>query len=647
MTEHPQGASPPGDAPTIFFSYSHADLKRVRPIIDAIDEAGYAIWWDGLLGAGVTFAQTTETALEMARAVVVAWTAVSVGSHWVRDEATRGRERGCLIPISLDGSQPPLGFRQIQVLDFSKWNGQPDTPEMDQLLRALADIHGRVHVPATPARTANALVGLLTRRKLMAGGGVAALVGVLAVGAQVFKAPPGAMENSVAVLPFTNLSGDPAQDYFSDGLSAELRASLARNMALKVMGQASSEAFRKTLEDAPTIAKRLNVAFLLDGNVRQAGSVVRVVAELIEGRTGFTRWTQTFERPMADIFAVQAEIATAVTSKLSSKVSANDVLEESGGTESVVAFDAYLRGRELYNVAKDEVSDKAALAAFDGALQADPKFAAAHAARARSLTSFASFYAEGELRTQYYDEALKAAQRAVELAPKFADAHSTLAFTLFQGLLRIKDAKTPFDLSHVLGSGDATVLARFALFCALTGRADEADEAIARAKDLDPLNPLIHRAVGIIAYAARRYDAAIDSIRRALDFNRELGDAHAWIGSALLMLGRRQEALAECQLETIAVIKLPCTAIVAHQLGDKTGAQAALDQLIKEQGDIGLYQQAQVLAQFRSTEKAMNLLTRAYALGDSGLIYAAIDPMLDPVRSMPDFSALLTKLGFR
>jgi tetratricopeptide (TPR) repeat protein len=251
------------------------------------------------------------------------------------------------------------------------------------------------------------------------------------------------------------------------------------------------------------------------------------------------------------------------------------------------------------------------------------------------------------LRSQYYDQALKAAQRAVDLAPKFADAHSTLAFTLFQGLLRVKDAEAPYNLSRDLGGGDATVLARFALYCALNGRGDEASAAVDRAQELDPLNPLIHRAVGLIAYASGRYEAAIDAIRRALDFNHDLGDAHAWIGSAMLLLGRRKDALEECGLETIPVIRLPCTAIVTHQLGDEKGARSTLDQLVAEYGDIGLYQQAQVWAQFGSSDKAMKLLRQAYSLGDSGLIYARVDPMLDPLRSMPDFSALLTQLGFR
>jgi TolB-like protein len=649
MTEPVVGASPAGDEPSIFFSYSRTDLKNVRPIITAIEEAGYSVWWDGLLEVGVTFTHTTETALESARAVVVAWTSTSVASHWVRDEATRGRERGCLIPISLDGSQAPLGFRQIQVLDFSKWNGRVASPEMDQLLRALAEIHGRAHQPTEPvgATVREKLNSLVSRRNLMIGGGVVALAGGAAIAAQVMLSAPQAAANSVAVLPFTNLSGDAGQDYFSDGLSAELRAALARNTALKVMGQASSEKFRKSQEDAPTIAHRLNVAYLLDGNVRQAGDIVRIVAELIEGRTGFSRWTQTFERPMADILDVQTEIARIVTSKLSAKVSTEDALEESGGTENVAAFDAYLRGKDLYASAKDEATDKAALAAFDGALQADPQFAAAHAARARSLTSFANFYADGASRTEYYDQALKAAQRAVELAPRFADAHSTLALTLYQGFLRIKEAAAPFNLSRDLGGGDATVLARFALYCALTGRAEEAAEAIERARDLDPLNPLIHRAVGIIAFADRRYEAAIEAIQRALGFNRELGDAHAWIALALLQLGRGRDALAECSLETIPVLSLPCTAIVTFQLGDTARARATLDQLVKDHGDIGLYQQAQVWAKFGEGEKAVQLLSQAYAAGDSGLIYARIDPMLDPLRSLPEFSALLTQLGLR
>ena len=125
------------DETSVFVSYSRADQKRAMPVIGALEQAGFRVWWDGLLEGGDNFLPTTDAALEGADAVVVLWSKVSVDSHWVRDEATSGRDRHCLVPLSLDGVQPPLGFRQFQVIDLSKWNGKPDTPEMARLVRGL------------------------------------------------------------------------------------------------------------------------------------------------------------------------------------------------------------------------------------------------------------------------------------------------------------------------------------------------------------------------------------------------------------------------------------------------------------------------------------------------------------------------------
>ena len=202
----------------------------------------------------------------------------------------------------------------------------------------------------------------VSRRRLLIGAGVAAAAGVAGLvlwrkGLHLrFLAGSG---NSVAVLPFKNLGGDRGEDYFSDGLAEEVRATLARNVGLLVMAQTSSAKFRDSSEDATSIAEQLGVAYLLDGSVRRSGDVVRVAADLIDGSSGFSRWSQTFERRISDIFAVQSEIATTVASALASRVAADtgtsggtaDVVA-AGGTVNLAAFDAYLRGRALYDLAR-------------------------------------------------------------------------------------------------------------------------------------------------------------------------------------------------------------------------------------------------------------------------------------------------------
>lgn len=635
----------------IFLSYTRQDRARAEQVIKALELGGCSVWWDGLLDGGVAFASTTEEELEGADVVVVLWSEAAITSHWVRDEATRGRERGRLVPVSLDGAMAPLGFRQFQLLDIARWRGSPNAPEMMNLLRAIAIVAGQED---KPLRLAQPRTADTTRRRVilaMGGAGLATLGG----GFVAWKAGllGGSTEtNSVAVMPFKNLSGDPEQSYFSDGLCEEVRSSLARISLLKVAAPTSSGKFRDHGEDAKTVARKLGVAFLLEGSVRRSGDVVRIAAELIDGKTGFSRWADSFDRPMKDIFAVQSEIANTVANALVTEVEENGGSssgrddQASGATTNVAAFDAYLRGRALYNLHADETSYRASLAQFDLAIAADSNYAAAYSARARALTSIANQFAPADQFKALYGAALESAQRAVKLAPRFADAQSTLGVVLFQGLMDFRGARKPFDLSHVLGPGDANVLARFANFCATTGRFEEASIAIRRALELDPLNPSIHGNAGYVEYSARRFASAIPFYRRALTLNAKLPFAHAAIGNALFNLGNYRDARVEYLAEPLEVLRLPALAIVERKLGNEAAAKDAMQKLIKSLGDGGSYQQAQVLSQWGETGAALEKLANARKVGDIGLTNARNDPMLDPLRNTPEFNQLLKMLGF-
>ena len=312
----------------------------------------------------------------------------------------------------------------------------------------------------------------------------------------------------------------------------------------------------------------------------------------------------------------------------------------------MAAYDAYLRGRALYDLSADEASERAALAQFDAAIAADPRYAAAHAARARSLTAIANQYGEvGELAA-LYDAAIASAEQAVAIAPDFADAHSTLGFILFQGRLDARSARAPFERSRELGEGESTVLARYAQYSARCGRHREASAAMQRALRLDQLNPLIHRAAGSIEYAAANWEASIPPARKALAMNPKLSRAHAAIGDALMMLGRLDEARTEYLAEPVEDFRLAGLALLDWRAGRKADAEKALDQLVTAHGDRVLYQQAQVLAQWGRRAEAIEKLEQALALGDAGLIYARNDPFLDPLRKEARFAKLLNRLGF-
>ena len=640
------------DSPALFLSYARADQKQASKLAEALEADGFKVWWDTLIEGGAVFAKSIEEALTRCDVVIVCWSRASVESDWVRDEAAKGRDMRKLIPVSFDGTPPPLGFGQYHSIDLTRWRGQNDGAEMSGIRNAIASMTSKdVPSPARPA-TRKSPPTFITRRTLLvstAGIAAAGVAGVVAWRRGLIggSAPPSG--NSVAVLPFENLSGEPGQAYFSDGLSEEVRATLARNVLLLVMAQTSSGKFRDRKDDARTVAEKLGVAFLLGGSVRRAGDVVRVTADLIDGATGFSRWSQTFDRSLRDIFAVQSEIADAVASALAAQVTAAGTprdLSSSGGTTNVAAYDEYLRGRALYDLSSDEAAERAALARFDAAITADSNYAAAHAARSRSLTAIANQYGEVGQLDELYAAAIVSARRAIALAPDFADAHSTLGYVLFQGRLDARAAREPFENSRRLGPGDANVLARYALYSARIGRKDEAADAMRRALVLDRLNPLIHRAAGGIQYAARNYAASIPPAEQALSMNPKMSRAHAAIGDALLMLRRPSEARAAYALEPAEDVSLTGTAIVEWKLGNTQAARDAMTKLVADLGERVLYQQAQILAQWGERDAALAKLERARAVGDSGLIYARNDPLFDALRNEPRFTQVLASIGF-
>ena len=637
-----------GARPSVFLSYARGDQKRALTVIAALERAGIQVWWDGLLEGGDTFLPTTEAALESADAVVVLWSRTSVDSHWVRDEATRGRERGCLVPLSLDGSHAPLGFRQFQLINVSKWRGKADAPEIASAIRAITVLAGREAQALAPITAPKP-----SRRAVLVGGGSAALAA--AAGVLIWKTLlPGAAkasENTIAVIPFSSL-GDQTQAYFSAGLSEELRAALSRNRLLRIAAPTSSAEFRDNNQDVLTIAKRLGVAHVLRGSVRAGTDMIRVSVELVNGRDAGVDWSEVIDRKPSDVLAMQSEIAAIVSRALANEISAKAIAEgrsgdlaQLGGTKSAPAFDAYLRGKALVETSANEASDRAALVQFDTAVRLDPGYASALAARSKVQAVIANQTSRIEEARQYYDRAVASADAAVKAAPKLAEAHSALGYAVYNGRLNPKDARQSYERSRELGEGDADVLRTYALYCAFTGRASDADAAIASSLALDPLNPGAFRAAGYIALARRDYAQTEAKMGQALALNPKLSAAHAAIGSALYLTGRYQDSLAVFAAEPIAFIRLPGEAMAQARLGNKPAAEAAFARLLAEFGATSKYQQAQVLAQWGQLAQAIERLEQAAAARDSGLLLAQTDPLLDPIRTMPEFSQLLSKMG--
>ncbi|MFL6863215.1 MAG: tetratricopeptide repeat protein [Allosphingosinicella sp.] len=455
-----------------------------------------------------------------------------------------------------------------------------------------------------------------------------------------------AARNSVAVLPFANLSGDAGQDYFSDGLSEEVLDALARLRQLQVAARTSSFSFKDKSVDVATIAARFGVAYVLDGSVRRDGDMIRVSASLIDARTGFKTWSETYDRKLTDIFAVQQGIAAAVAQALQVELAGDDLPQVAqGGTANTLAYDEYLKGRQLVDRSASEAEWRQALARFDAALAADPSYASAHAARARALIALANAFLPAAQVRAAHDAALAGARRAVELAPRSADSQSTYGYALVSTRLDFAGAAAPFQRSLELGGGDADILIRYGLYACRTGKAEQGLEALHNAVALDPLNPRAHKSLALGLYAAHDYAGTVDAMRRALALSPSMTLAHWVVGDALLALGNAAGAEAEYKLEPVPWARTTGLAVAAARAGRKDQAKVLLDGLVKDFGDGNAYQQAEIRAQLGDVDGAVDSLRRARNVADIGLFYVWTDPWLDPARGDPAFKSFIARLG--
>ncbi|OYU70954.1 MAG: hypothetical protein CFE28_13705 [Alphaproteobacteria bacterium PA2] len=624
----------------IFFSYTSADRERVAPIVHALTQAGHTVWWDRHIAGGAAYAREIEAALEACQVVIVAWSKTSLESDWVRDEAAYGRDRKRLLPLRLDQVEPPLGFRQYQTLDLSAWSADVSNPAHHGLLKAL-DTEGINPPGPGTARTRFTA----SRRGILAGvGGLAALAGAGAW--WTLGRGGGAPPHSIAVLPFANLSGDLAQDYFSDGLSEELINALARIKLLQVVARTSAFKFKGSTADSGEIGARLGVAHLLDGSVRRADGRVRVSAQLVEARTGFEKWSQTFDRDLKDILAVQSEIAQAVAEAMKVHLLGDELARvQTGAAANAEAFDAYLKGKRLFDAGGDEAAYRAALSQFDTAIGLDPNYAAAHAGRARVLMKIGDQYSGPSEVRATYDAALVSARQSVELAPSLPEAQAALGGVLSNARLDFKGARQAYAQAMESGSGDADILTRVGLFNCWVGDLQTGLPAVRRAAVLDPLNPRVHRALGLGLIYAHQYAQSIEAMKQALSLNPKVEGAHGAIGDALLLSGDARGALASYSREPLLSLKLAGEAIAAKKLGQDAAADKAFAALKTAPGLVTDYQQAQVLAQWGDSRGAVSALENARRNGDSGIALMKADPLLDPIRRVPEYLGLLSDLG--
>jgi TolB-like protein len=625
----------------VFISYKAEDRPRVRPLVDALQAEGLAVWWDEQVGGGEAWRESIEQQLDAASCVIVVWSKRSTGpeGRFVRDEASRATRRRTYLPVRIDKVEPPLGFGEMQAVDLNGWKGDRSDPRYHAVSGCVHSMLGRKGPPTGKG----APQGRVGRRAVLVGGGAAAAAAAAGAGGWLLLRPASAKANTVAVLPFENLSGDPSQSYFSDGIAEELRNALSALGGLQVVARTSSEMLRNS--DAITAAKRLSVASVVTGSVRRSPSTVRVSAQLVDGISGLERWSQSFDRPFGDVLQIQTDIATNVAQALSAELgSGARGLASLGGTTNAEAQD-YLLQALATDGDDSDAGMRHRIALLEQATRLDPNYAEAHARKGFNQEIWASTYArDSSEKDRGEAQALESVKRAIALAPDMPLGHSALGL-IYSNQLLMNRAIGELQRSVDLAGADAGTFLNAAIVLGQVKRQSEAEATIQRAIALDPINPTAHWIQAWVLLYGHRYPASLEAARRTLAIapgNIRARSLAAW---SLIMLGRTAEAQRELQ-KTPAddYRRLVAEGIIAARAGRKADALRAIAAIGKSYGDAANYQFAEVYAQLGMTDEGIQALEAAWSKRDSGLGSIMVDPFLDPLRNDPRFSSIAARL---
>jgi adenylate cyclase len=563
----------------IFISYARSTERDAKRIGEALRALGYGVWRDDEIPAHRAYADVISERLRAAKAVLVVWSVEAAASEWVRSEAERARTERKLVQLNLDGAELPMPFDQIQCADLSGWSGEDDHPGWRKVAASIGDLVGE-RARAAPAAKAGP-------RKL-----------------------------AICVLPFVNISGDPEQEYFSDGISEDIITDLSKVSALSVTARNNAFTFKgKTLE-VQQVARQLGVSHILEGSVRKAGGRVRITAQLIDGAAGDHLWAERWDRDLDDIFALQDEISQAIVTALKLKLLPEEKKAiEKRGTANPEAYKVYLMARQylMTGTRGNFQREEAIVRLCRRAVELDPDYARAWALLA---------HAEAQMRGRGpAEEALAHADKALELDADLAEPHSARARALHH-----------------------------------QGARDEAFAELDRALRADPESYEVNVIAGQLFYLERRLEeAAVCFVKLAeltdLDFS-----SSGMLASCYTALGDDERAKAAARVTLARVEK-----IVAHDpinghamaygadslavLGEAERAREWMDRAVLIDPDNWLmrYNFACALsAHLRDGDGALKLLEPVLENAPSRLVYAATsDPDLDALRDDPRFQTML------
>ena len=679
----------PGRA--VFLSYASQDAEAAQQLRDALRAAGAEVWFDqSELRGGDAWDALIRRQIKDCHLfvpIISAHTQSREEGYFRREwnlavartlDMTEGR--AFLLPIIIDGTpdsqaKVPEKFREVQ------WTRLPAGASTDAFVAHVCRLlstdatmatNGRSSAPprssmggaapsrSTPPASRSFVPWIVTGLSILAMGYFVVDKFVLArrpvpaaeapAAAPAFNPPA----HSIAVLPFTNMSGDKEQEYFSDGLSEELLNSLARINELQVAARTSSFYFKGEHADLPTIAHKLNVASVLEGSVRRSGNTVRVTAQLNNALTGYHVWSQTYDRDLGDVLKLQTDIATAVANALKVTLLGGVAVKiETGGTRNPAAFDAYLRASHAYrhfgpaNLAAGGLNEEglqSALAAYTEAIHADPDYALAYAGRSLAFADLARALVKAPEVGDYLNKAQLDAHQAITLTPDLADGHLALA-NFFAGSLELTGALQEYERALALAPGDARVLREYGAFAVLIDRSEPGLAAAHRLLVLDPLNSTNHFGLGVSLTFARRYGDAIRALRDAKALGQDDASVNMWLGAAYYMSGDLQSARSAC--EKAGEINGPwCLAMIYDKLGRHPEAETMLAKVRAIAGDRFAEGYADIFAQWGDTARALDWLETAMRNRDPYLAYTKVNFFFDPLRNEPRFQAIEQALKF-